>query len=44
MIKILAIAVLVSLTIAAPNQDFVPSLPRMNNNKTFPFKMYSGYL
>jgi cathepsin A (carboxypeptidase C) len=44
MIKILALAALVSLTQSAPIEDFVPSLPRMNNNQTFPFKMYSGYL
>jgi hypothetical protein len=44
MIKILALSALVSLAIAAPLADLVTTLPRMNNNETFPFKMYSGYL
>ena len=44
MIKILALFALVSLAVAAPLNDFVKSLPGMNNDEPFPFKMYSGYL
>ena len=35
---------LVSLALAAPADHLVESLPGMNNDQPFPFKMYSGYL
>lgn len=44
MIKVIALAALVSYTLAAPVADLVKSLPQMNDGNPFPFKMYSGYL
>lgn len=32
------------LALAAPERDIVDSLPGMNNDQAFSFKMYSGYL
>lgn len=44
MIKGITLLALVSCYLAAPAEDLVTSLPGMNDNKPFPFKMYSGYL
>lgn len=44
MIKLLALLALVSIAIAAPDDHLVESLPKFNDGKPFPFKMYSGYL
>jgi len=42
--KIAALALLSSLVIAKPMEDWVPGLPRMNNDMPFDFKMFSGYV
>ena len=44
MIKGIILLALVSCSLAAPVEDLVTTLPGMNDNKPFPFKMYSGYL
>ena len=44
MIKILICFILISSSLSAPQSDLVTSLPGMNNDKPFPFKMYSGYI
>ena len=44
MMKALSLVLSLSLVFAAPIADLVPSLKGWNNDKPFPFKMYSGYL
>ena len=44
MLKLTLLLALVSLAYSAPANDFVDSLPLMNDGKPFDFKAYSGYL
>lgn len=44
MFKTIALLSLAAFAYAAPVEDLVESLPGMNDDKPFPFKMYSGYL
>ena len=42
--KTLALVGLLSVAFAEPVEDRVYGMPKMNNDKNFPFKMYSGFL
>lgn len=44
MLKSLALLALATASYAAPMEDFVESLPDMNDGKPFPFRTFSGYL